>query len=85
MKQDNINSVMRSIFRYIQLEELNSPSILLETELNILRKRIKTISAEDLVKMFASWTEYYKEQLVKSEIDNEQIMSIVEREIRGLN
>ena len=61
--------MMRSLFRLSELIKLESPMVLIDTERSIINKRIKKLSADDLLRIVSEFPEYLKEQVKQSEVD----------------
>jgi len=67
---EKIYSALRSLFRYHQMLENNIPDIIIKAESDILKKRMTTLSANDIYMLVTMWPSYKTEQTVITEIDD---------------
>jgi len=69
---EDIYDAMRSLFRYCQMQDLKAPDLLIDTESEILLKRIGKLNAHEIYEMMNLWPNFYAQQLAHDEIQNQQ-------------
>ena len=82
---DKIYNMLRSLFRYNKLKEMNAPEILFEAENAVLLKRIQELSAAEIFLAVTSWEEFYKEQSVSDELQNHRLDADLDTYLRSVN
>ena len=82
---DNVDRVLRSIFRYGKLKVLKAPEILIENENTILKKAISLLAAEELYFVVTSWDQFNKNQLVTDELQSKRLEEDLNKFLLGLN
>ena len=76
---------MRSLFRLSEFIKLDSPKILIDTERNILNKRIKKLSADDLLFIVSEYPDFFIKQIKEAEVDKINIQNSFEDYIKTIN
>ena len=84
-KKDNMYRVMRSVFRYGKLKEMNAPDILIENESNMMIKALNALNAEDIYDMLNSWEFFNKNQQVEDELQSRRLEDDLSKFFKELN
>jgi hypothetical protein len=88
MADININKItngMRSLYRLIELEKMNSPSIMIENEKNILQKYLLSLTKEEILYFSNNFNRYYKSEVIKSALDDERLSQMFAHNLANLN
>jgi hypothetical protein len=69
---DKVNSCMRSIYRLNILQESKfTPDIMIDNEVNILKKRLADLNKEEIMHLSLNIVNYLESQKLKSAMDDE--------------
>jgi hypothetical protein len=70
---EKIYNMLRSLFRYSKLKEMDAPEVLFENEGKMITRRIRSLSPEEIFLTISAWEEFYKEQTIQDEIQNKKL------------
>lgn len=84
MKKDT-NAAMRSLFRYQQLKEMGAPEILLESEKDIISRRIGQLDHDEILFITQNFNNYCIEQKKISEIEDQRLALDITRFLHKFN
>ena len=70
---DRIESYLRSVYRYLKMLNLEAPDILINTEKDILSRRLSELNHEETVMSYLMWPSFYKERVIMDACLDEQI------------
>lgn len=80
-----IYSTMRSLYRFAELKEMGSPSVLIDNEKRILMRYLSSLRAEDILFLSKNFSSYYDEQRTQTALENEKMMESFDRYLIRLN
>lgn len=80
-----INSAMRSLFRFAEFKNMNSPDIILDQEKKILKKHFDCLKPEEILFLAIKFNEYYIEESKHSEVQSINLVNEFENLIKQLN
>ncbi len=71
--KEKVYNILRSLFRYSRLIDMNAPDILFDNEGKIIDSRIRSLTPAEIFLTITSWEEFYKEQIVQDEIQDQKL------------
>lgn len=80
-----INAAMRSLYRFSELEKMDSPDIILDNERNILRRYLSELTAEEILYIVDNFKNYHKEQMTNTALEDERLAKKFTRYLAELN
>lgn len=83
--KDKIYFALKSSFRYLQLNEMNAPSILIDNEKRLLTKRFNDLTPQEAIEADFSWKLFYEEQIVIDAVQDEQLTADLDMYMKSLN
>ena len=83
--KEDLRRAMRSFHRLIQLKEMKSPDVLIETELKILHQHFAELSAIDLKTIMYAFSAYHQNELVEDECECEQDIRLSKEYFKNLS
>ncbi len=78
-------NAMRSLYRLIGFQKMNSPDILINQEKEILKTKLLSLSSVEIKYISLSWDDFYKQESIKEEIDNNLLNKQFEGYLINLN
>jgi hypothetical protein len=83
--KEKIYNILRSLFRYSKLVEMQAPEILFANEGKIILERIKELSPEEIFLVITSWEDFCREQNIQDEIQNKQLNADLNLHFQSMN
>lgn len=83
--KEKVYSILRSLFRYGKLLEMNAPDILFDNESRMIKKRIGSLNAAEIFLAINSWEEFSRDQAIKDEIQNKELDVDLNRYLSTIN
>ena len=71
--KEKIYNLLRSLFRYSKLKEMDAPEVLFENEGKMITRRVRDLSPEEMFLAITSWEQFSKEQAIQDEIQNKKL------------
>jgi len=66
-------AAMRSIYRFLEFQNMNAPSILIDVERGILNKYFSELSAEEIIHAINNFNSFRKAENIRTELQNEEM------------
>jgi len=82
---ENLFYALKSLYRYNKLVEMQAPSILIETESDILLGRLHLLTDDDIDAMALLYPEFANEREIQETIENLSLDQELEKEMISLN
>lgn len=72
MSEERVFGALRSIYRYREMTGDNAPDILIESESDLLEKRVALLNAKEIFVLVQLWPQFLAKQSAFDVIDNQQ-------------